>query len=103
MELTKHGVWIGRTLAEDQYGAAAKLAEQLGFGALWLGGSPRLPVLRGMLEASSEKLTIATGIVNVWQYEPADLAREFHALEEDFPGRVLLGIGIGHPEATKEY
>ena len=24
-------------------------------------------------------------------------------LEADFPGRVLLGIGIGHPEATQEY
>jgi probable F420-dependent oxidoreductase len=102
MELTKHGVWIGRTLAEEQYGEAAKLAEQLGFGALWLGGSPRLPALRGLL-AGSEKLTIATGIVNVWQYEPAQLVHEFHALDADFPGRVLLGIGIGHPEATSEY
>jgi len=102
MELTKYGVWMGRSLAEDQYGEAAELAERLGFGALWLGGSPRLPSLRKLLTAS-ERLTIATGIVNVWQYEPAELAQDFHALEEEFPGRVLLGIGIGHPEATAEY
>lgn len=102
MELTKYGVWVGRSVAPEQYGEAAKLAEQLGYGALWLGGSPRLPVLRGFLE-TTEKLVVATGIVNVWQYEPTDLAEEFHALDAEFPGRVLLGIGIGHPEATAEY
>jgi probable F420-dependent oxidoreductase len=102
MELTKFGVWIGGALPEDDYGQAAKLAQDLGFGALWLGGSPRLPRLRPMLEAT-DAIVIATGIVNIWQYEPAELAAEFASLEADFPGRVLLGIGIGHPEATSEY
>ncbi len=46
---------------------------------------------------------MATGIVNIWAYEPAALADEFAVLDADFPGRVLLGIGIGHPEATQEY
>jgi len=102
VELSKYGVWIGRTLPEDDYGQAAKLAQHLGFGALWLGGSPRLPALRPMLEGT-DSIVIATGIVNIWQYEPAVLAAEFAALEADFPGRALLGIGIGHPEATSEY
>jgi len=102
MELTKFGVWIGGALPEDDYGQAAKLAENLGFGALWLGGSPRLPALRPMLEAT-DTIVIATGIVNIWQYDPAELATEFATLDADLPGRVLLGIGIGHPEATSEY
>jgi probable F420-dependent oxidoreductase len=102
MELTKFGVWVGGTLPKEDYGPAASLAEDLGFGALWLGGSPRLPALRPMLEAT-DRIVIATGIVNVWQYEPAALGAEFATLEADFPGRVLLGIGIGHPEATSEY
>jgi probable F420-dependent oxidoreductase len=102
MKLTKFGLWIGRSVAEEQYGEAVGLAEDLGYGALWLGGSPRLPKLRLMLEAS-EQIVIATGIVNIWAYEPAELAEEFAALDADFPGRVLLGIGIGHPEATQEY
>ncbi len=102
MELTKFGLWIGRSVAEEQYGEAARLAEELGYGALWLGGSPRLPKLRPMLEAS-ERIVIATGIVNIWNYDPVTLADEFAALDADFPGRVLLGIGIGHPEATQEY
>jgi probable F420-dependent oxidoreductase len=102
MELTKFGVWIGTALPEDDYGQAAKLAQDLGFGALWLGGSPRLSALQPMLGAT-DTIVIATGIVNVWQYAPDELAAEFAALEADFPGRVLLGIGIGHPEATSEY
>ena len=102
MELSKFGVWVGGGLPKEHYGDAAKLAQDLGFGALWLGGSPRLPALRPMLEAT-DTIVIATGIVNIWQYEPAALAAEFATLEADFPGRVLLGIGIGHPEATSEY
>lgn len=101
MELTKYGLWIGRSIAEEDHAEAARLAEELGYGTLWLGGSPRLPKLRRMLEA--ERIVIATGIVNIWAYEPAELAEEFAALEADFPGRVLLGIGIGHPEATQAY
>jgi probable F420-dependent oxidoreductase len=95
-------VWIGRSLSEADYGEAASLVEHLGFGTLWLGGSPKLTQLRGMLEAS-ESIVIATGIVNIWQYEPSALAAEFQQLDQEFPGRVLLGIGIGHPEATSEY
>ena len=102
VELTKFGVWVGGALPEDDYGQAAKLAQDLGFGALWLGGSPRLPALRPMLKAT-DTIVIATGIVNIWQYDPAELAAEFTTLEVAFPGRVLLGIGIGHPEATSEY
>ncbi|HWD70590.1 MAG TPA: TIGR03620 family F420-dependent LLM class oxidoreductase [Solirubrobacteraceae bacterium] len=102
MELTKYGLWIGRSVSEEHHGEAAHLAEALGYGALWLGSSPRLPKLRSMLEAS-ERIVIATGIVNIWAYDAAQLAEEFAALEDDFPGRVLLGIGIGHPEATQEY
>lgn len=102
MELTRFGLWIGRTVPAEQHGEAARLTEQLGFGALWLGGSPRLPAVRGMLEAS-ERIVIATGIVNVWAYEPAELAEEYAVLDADFPGRVLLGIGVGHPEATRQY
>jgi hypothetical protein len=41
--------------------------------------------------------------VNVWQYEPTKLAAEHAVLTREFPGRLLLGIGIGHPEATSDY
>ena len=103
MRLGEIGVWTSyRAIGEENAATAANLVEQLGFGAFWLGGSPRLPAVRPLLEAS-ERLVIATGIVNVWQYEPAQLAEEFAVLNADFPDRLLLGVGIGHPEATGEY
>ena len=103
MQLREIGIWTTyRAIGEDHAAEAAKLLEDLGYGAVWLGGSPRLPSVRPLLEAT-EGLTAATGIVNVWQYEPAQLAAEHAELARDFPDRLLLGIGIGHPEATSDY
>jgi probable F420-dependent oxidoreductase len=103
MQLGELGVWTsyGR-IGEENAGAAARLAEELGYGTFWLGSSPRLSGLRPLLE-STERIVAATGIANVWTYDPAELAREYADLERDFPGRVLVGIGIGHPEATSDY
>jgi probable F420-dependent oxidoreductase len=96
-------VWTSyRAIGEENAGEAAKLVEDLGFTTFWLGGSPRLRTVRPLLEATSG-LIVATGIVNVWQNEPAQLAAERAALTGAFPGRLLLGIGIGHPEATGGY
>ena len=92
------GVWRRH---QDGIDGAAEI-EALGFGALWVGGSPSLAQVRPFLERTGA-LTVATGILNVWQHEPADVADQDAQLERDFPGRFLLGIGIGHREATAEY
>jgi probable F420-dependent oxidoreductase len=103
MELGTFGIWTSRrALGEADAGEAAKLVEDLGYGTFWLGGSPRLPELRPLLEAT-ERLAVGTSIVNVWAYDPVDLAAEYAELERDFPGRFIVGIGIGHPEATSDY
>ena len=103
MELGTFGVWTTyHGIGEENAGEAAALVSDLGFGTFWLGGSPRLPTVRPLLEASPG-LTVATGIVNVWAYEPAQLAREYAALAPEFGDRLLVGIGIGHPEATSDY
>lgn len=103
MDLGKVGVWTTyHAIGEEHAGEAARVVEDLGFGTFWLGGSPRLPATRPLLEATS-RLIVATGIVNVWQNEPAELAAQHAELAGAFPGRLLLGIGIGHPEATSEY
>jgi probable F420-dependent oxidoreductase len=103
MQLADIGIWTSyRALGEENAGEAAALAEQLGFGAFWLGGSPLLPAVRPLL-AATERIVVATGIVNVWDYEPATLAAEHAELTADFPGRLLLGIGISHPETRTDY
>jgi probable F420-dependent oxidoreductase len=103
MELGRFGVWTSyRQIGEENAGEAAKLVEDLGFGAFWLGGSPRLPSTRPLLGAT-DRLVVATGIVNVWAYDPADLAAEYAELDRAFTDRLLVGIGVGHREATSEY
>jgi len=103
MQLGEIGIWTSyRAIDERDAGEAAELVERLGYGTFWLGGSPRLPTVRPLLDAT-EGMSVATGIVNVWQYEPETLAAERAELVEAFPGRLLLGIGIGHPEATSDY
>ncbi|MGB0097663.1 MAG: LLM class F420-dependent oxidoreductase [Solirubrobacteraceae bacterium] len=103
MQLNQIGIWTSyRAIGEENASEAAKIVEDLGFGAFWLGGSPQLPQVRPLLEGS-DRLIVATGIVNVWQYEPAKLAGEHAELSQEFPGRLLLGVGVGHPEATSDY
>lgn len=103
MELGRFGVWTAlRAIGEDNAAQAAALAQELGFGAFWLGGSPRLASVRPLLEGA-DRIAVATGIVNVWQYEPAQLAREYAELAPAHAERLLVGIGIGHPEATSDY
>lgn len=103
MDFGDFGAWTSyRRIGKENAGAAARAAEEAGLTTFWLGGSPRLEELRPLLE-DSVGLVVGTSIVNIWAYDPADLAREFAALEADFPGRVCVGIGVGHPEATSDY
>ena len=78
--------------------------EALGYGAIWAGGSPpaELEWIDPILGAT-EKLQLATGIVNIWTAAAGPTAESFHRIEKAFPGRFLLGIGVGHPEAHTEY
>src|SRR3954449_4352380 len=103
MNIGKIGVWTSyRAFGVERAGEAAKVAEQLGYGAFWVGGSPHVPDIRPVLEATST-LVAATGILNVWINDPGETAGADAALRADFPARFMLGIGIGHPEATSDY
>src|SRR5262245_54499411 len=98
MNLGEIGIWQLRHRGTD---GVAEI-EQLGYTTLWVGGSPSTDDARPFLEATSA-ITVATGILNVWQHEPADAAAGYARLDQDFPSRFLLGIGIGHPEAHSDY
>lgn len=78
--------------------------EALGYGAIWLGGSPSgdLGVVDDLLDAT-DHIAIATGIVNVWKDDAATVGASYHRITARHPDRFLLGLGIGHPEANQEY
>ena len=99
-DLGRFGVWTFGTPKPEQ----AVEIEKLGYGALWIGGSPAgdLNYVEPILERT-ETLQVATGIVNVWTAPADEVAEAYHRIEDKYPGRFLLGIGIGHPEHTEEY
>lgn len=103
MDLGRIGVWTSfRPFGAERAGEAAKIVEQLGYGTWWVGSSPHVGDVRPVLEATST-LAAATGILNVWSNEPGETAAAEADLRAQFPGRFMLGIGIGHPEATSDY
>lgn len=78
--------------------------EALGYGAVWVGGSPpaALSWVEPILQATTT-LCVATGIVNIWSAPAQRVAESFHRIEAAYPGRFLLGIGVGHAELISEY
>jgi probable F420-dependent oxidoreductase len=98
--LGRFGVWTFGAVKPEQ----AVEIEKLGYGAVWIGGSPAgdLNDVEPILERT-ETLAVATGIVNVWTAQAKEVAEAYHRIEDAYPGRFLLGIGIGHPEHTEEY
>jgi probable F420-dependent oxidoreductase len=94
------GVWRGVKAVDA---AMARSLEELGYRTVWQGGSPGsdLRPAEGLLDAT-ESLVVATGIVNIWQSDAAELADSYHRIQAKHPGRLMLGIGSGHREATPE-
>jgi probable F420-dependent oxidoreductase len=101
IELGRIGLWRHPSeLAPD----VVAEAEALGYGAIWLGGSPGgdLKVVEDILD-STDHVAVATGIVNVWKDDAATIAADYHRIAAKHPDRFLLGLGIGHPEAVQQY
>jgi len=103
MQLGKVGIWSPAHLWPSKVEVGGEL-ERLGFGALWLGGSPGgdLRIVEDVLDATST-LVVATGIVNVWADSAESIAEAYHRIAAKHPDRFLLGVGIGHPQQTTEY
>jgi len=95
MDLGKVGVWGGafRTDTSETLEHAAEL-EELGYGALWIPGGIGGSILAdvGRVLAATRRVPVATGILNVWRHNAAEVAAESMALGERF----LLGVGISH-------
>jgi probable F420-dependent oxidoreductase len=97
--LGRFGVWRGSSQVTPEL--AIEL-ERLGYGTLWLGGSPAgdLAQVEQLIEATTT-LTLATSIVNMWKDDAHTVAASFARIEGRHPGRFLLGVGAGHREATQ--
>jgi probable F420-dependent oxidoreductase len=100
-QLGRIGVWWGGLSAAPWAAArdAAQRIEALGYSALWLNESlgQKEPLAHaGLLLGVTERMTIATGIANIWTRDPTAARNGAFALAEAHPGRFALGLGVSH-------
>lgn len=99
-ELGRIGIWTGVLDAVPSAEAqrVAGRLEALGFPTLWIpetvGRDPF--VMATLLLSATSTLRIATGIANVYARDAVTMANTQRSLEEAFPGRFLLGLGVSH-------
>jgi probable F420-dependent oxidoreductase len=101
IHLGTYGVWKPLRAADPRM---AGEIEAMGYGALWIGGSPPgdLEAIEDIIEAT-KRIPIVTGIVNMWREEAPTVGASYRRIAERHPDRFLLGVGVGHPESTTEY
>lgn len=96
----KVGIWSLELRFGDkgQADEAAAELDELGYGALWIPGGidNGAPADVKRLLGVTRRTAIATGILNVWKHEPAELAAWFAALRDSEKARTLLGLGVSH-------
>ncbi len=99
--LGRFGIWRASSQVTPDLAAGV---ERLGYGTVWLGGSPDgdLEIASELLGATST-LMVGTSIVNIWKDDAATVARSYARIEASHPGRFVLGVGAGHREATQDY
>jgi probable F420-dependent oxidoreductase len=100
-----YGAWLHPGLGRSRIAYAAEF-EALGFRTVWVGigadpvGDMRL--LEDML-AATRTAVIATAIVNMWQDDARSLARHHRRIVDRHGPRLVLGVGLGHPEKRPTY
>ncbi|MFD9932883.1 LLM class F420-dependent oxidoreductase [Streptomyces massasporeus] len=103
----RYGIWSAGLRSEDpdrraELAEAAAELEEVGYGAVWLGGNSSAANAAPLIEATSN-LTVGTSIQSIWQHEPDAAATAFADLESAHPGRFLLGLGVSHAKRVEQY
>jgi probable F420-dependent oxidoreductase len=97
MRPTGVGLWSAQLRYGDPGRTAEAAAEldELGFTALWIPdlGGPVLELVENLLKATDRTL-IATGVLNLWIHDPAQVAAGYADLRAAYSDRFLLGIGV---------
>jgi probable F420-dependent oxidoreductase len=94
------GVWSSQLRFGDpgEITEAAAELEELGYGALWLPGGAGGDIFEDCdrVLAATRRITVATGILNIWAHPVAEAAAGHARLTTAYPGRFLLGLGVSH-------
>ncbi|WP_128819217.1 LLM class F420-dependent oxidoreductase [Streptomyces sp. S063] len=103
------GIWSGALHASRVDDAGRKaiaeaLAEldELGYGTVWTGGSPT-PGDAAAVVAATRSITVATGILSIWDHTAEEVAAAVSAIEPDARRRFVLGLGVSHGSMVPQY
>src|SRR5690349_10042958 len=100
------GVWANLTaVPAAETLAFAKMIEKRGYTVLWVpeGGGGRDPFAHAAyLLSHTERLTLATGIANIWIRDPLAMCSASNTVAELAGGRFVLGIGVSHQPAVTD-
>ena len=100
IDIGRIGIWAGVLDAHPtrDVQAACRELEALGYPTLWIpeavGRDPF--VAAGTLLAATDRLSLATGIANIYARDPMTTVACQRTLAEAYPGRFLLGLGVSH-------
>lgn len=72
----------------------------MGFGTIWIGeSSGREPFAAcAIVLAATTRITVATGIANIWVRDAMAMMNGGRTLAEAWPNRFVLGIGVSHAQ-----
>jgi probable F420-dependent oxidoreductase len=99
-DLGKVGIWSRELRYNPDRGARAAAAaelEDLGYTAIFIpdAGGDVLAEIEHLL-AATRTISLATGVLNIWMHDPADVASRRADLVARFGPRFLLGLGSSH-------
>jgi probable F420-dependent oxidoreductase len=99
MDIGKIGVWaMLESMTAHETLEFARTIEKRGYRALWIPEGPgRDPFSHATyLLSHSERLSVATGIANIWVRDAIAMASAARTVSEISDGRFVLGIGVSH-------
>lgn len=84
----------------DEQRDAVRRLERAGYRAAWTNeviGKDALAQLAVLL-AATERMVFGTGVANIWARSPQTAHAAAALLAQAYPGRLVLGLGVGYPE-----
>jgi probable F420-dependent oxidoreductase len=104
-QLGKVGLWTSHLHSQEASQAQETVAwlEEIGIPAIWIGEATSKPALvhATLLLGYGRRIMVATGIASVWAQDPVTAANAARTLEDAYPGRFVLGLGVSHPFLTE--
>lgn len=106
MSLGKLGVWSWvDNLSFDEAITFAQRIETLGYSALWVpeavGRDPFVNL--SVIAPHTKTLLLATGIANIYARDAMAMNAVRRSLDELSNGRLVLGLGVSHPEMVSQF